>query len=351
MSNGSRWGNPTEAAPVGSTGGKVAAKPTMMSQTALKLKAMSQLRQVLRSSPNRGALAFAFGRDLLIVLRYLPEGIMNKLQQFTVGMEGGAASGIFRSASSSAAGSSGANNSSPSSTNSTSSGPQEQQPQSDKEKKDKLLNTPTLTSTTATTTKSTIGSNTNSPPPLSTPIKIPTTPSKTVGTPDQSVLKNVIEMNTQNNRVIDAKKIEVVLNLNEILAEEAPEPRQVPAKRLETTEGSKFLETNLYWQNIESRTKHLVLMVQKGLTTSSSGSKHNLITHLDELFSHIYQHNETRNTAIETGAVKVLAKVLKTHKDTYILHRTREVLALLGNNPPTKGKGIKILSIDGGGVR
>lgn len=110
---------------------------------------------------------------------------------------------------------------------------------------------------------------------------------------------------------------------------------------------SKFLETNLYWQNIESRTKLLVSLVSK-----STSSKHNLITHLDELFSHIYQHTETRSTAVESGAVKVLAKIMKTNEgETVVVNRTREILALLGNNPPTKGQGIKILAIDGGGVR
>lgn len=86
--------------------------------------------------------------------------------------------------------------------------------------------------------------------------------------------------------------------------------------------------------------------------SGNGNSKHNLITHLDELFSHLYQHHDTRLSAVQGGGVKVLVKIVKLHAgDDYIVNKAREVLGLLGHNPPTKGMGIKILAIDGGGVR
>jgi len=114
-------------------------------------------------------------------------------------------------------------------------------------------------------------------------------------------------------------------------------------------EFNKFLEWNLHWEHVEARTRYLVSLVQKNY---NSTNRIPLKQHLDELFNHIYQYNETRNCAIEAGAMKILYKLVKSEAEgSPILYRVRELLAILGHNPATKGQGIKILAIDGGGVR
>jgi len=103
------------------------------------------------------------------------------------------------------------------------------------------------------------------------------------------------------------------------------------------------------WPNIEARTRYLVSALQKSFGVDTP---RNLMHHIDSLFLHIYQHHGTRNTAVSNGLVKILNKILKAHsEEVYLVNRTRELLAILGCNPPIKGRGIRVLSIDGGGVR
>jgi calcium-independent phospholipase A2-gamma len=79
---------------------------------------------------------------------------------------------------------------------------------------------------------------------------------------------------------------------------------------------------------------------------------HKLIYHLDDLFVHLIRHHKTLPIALEHGLIKSLMKILKLYpEEVYILNRAREVLAISGYNPPVKGPGISVLSIDGGGVR
>jgi hypothetical protein len=161
----------------------------------------------------------------------------------------------------------------------------------------------------------------------------------------------MIEISTQNNRVIESKKMlsqlmtkkEAILSSSSYHEEDkekeialpptptsppttistsfwdkdTPEPiaptsasssssssKKPPPSSSRTQSGvldisSKFLQSNLHWSNIESRTRHLIGMMGK------CSSKHNLVTCLDELWSHIYSHSETRSTAVQLGALKV----------------------------------------------
>lgn len=112
-----------------------------------------------------------------------------------------------------------------------------------------------------------------------------------------------------------------------------------------------FIDSSEAWANVEARTKYLVTCLTKA-ANNTNGSKHNLIEHLDDLFSHIYQYAESRSSALEAGAPRTLSKILKKYPENeHVTGRSRELLALMGVSPPTKGHGVKILSIDGGGVR
>ncbi|ODN03615.1 Calcium-independent phospholipase A2-gamma [Orchesella cincta] len=195
-----------------------------MSQATLRLKALSQLRQVLKTSPSRAGIAYSFGKDLFILLRYLPAGLLNKIQNF-----------------------SSTNNATPGGTDSGNG-------------------------------DSLVSGNSTAPP----------TPSKG---PDK------------NKKEIDG------------------------AKPLKATS------------------------ISLPATPTKSRASPSLISSND-ISSVLQNYADTRNTALETGAVKVISRIMKTFPDnTHIVGRSREVLALLGVSPPIKGHGIKILSIDGGGVR
>jgi hypothetical protein len=339
---------------------------------ALKMKAISQLRQVLRSSPNRGALAFTLGKDILIVLRYLPVGIMNKMQQIAGSMEM----------------SSNSNDSSKTPSSSTSS-------QNTDDKNNSASHTADATAKAVPSSEAIMNNNNKDAPGKKTIAgaedHVSMKPTMNLHNhPIQSapsVLRNILEINSQNNRVIYTTQTTTLKAVSSssstatamaTATKTAPLPmdgKDVPKEvipkgddgptlpdKLPPPEDSKngigrdehrprILKTNLMWHNIEMRSKYLVICIQKCLDSDSS-SKHNLTAHLDDLFSHIYQHHETRLTAIQAGAIKTLTKVVKTHtNDSYVTHRAREILGLLGINPSTKGKGIKILSIDGGGVR
>jgi len=110
-----------------------------------------------------------------------------------------------------------------------------------------------------------------------------------------------------------------------------------------------FPEKGMNWQHLEARTRYLVGMLEKHVGVSPAPE---LIHHVEALFSHIFNHDGTREVAIHRGVYKMLFKILKLHEtDVPIVHRTRELLAILGYNEPVRGRGIRILSLDGGGIR
>ncbi|XP_060526981.1 calcium-independent phospholipase A2-gamma-like [Cylas formicarius] len=72
---------------------------------------------------------------------------------------------------------------------------------------------------------------------------------------------------------------------------------------------------------------------------------------LENLISYIKQHPDARHIAVKEGAISTLLSVRKRTKTHYIHCALKEALALLGHADPVRGKGIRILSIDGGGTR
>lgn len=312
-SNGPNFGS-------GPTSSQVA-KP--MTQAAIRMKALSQLRQVLRASPSRVGIAYSVGKDLLILLRYLPASLMNRMQHF---------------------------NSSP----------------------DLYSATPEPPSSSNSATTST------HPPPASAPpspvkksqdkkdesksegrfkflsMSLPSTPTKAKG--DQSVLKNVLQMKTINNLVIINDAGVSTQATPKVLDEPSAEalvPEKIAKGKLsQLSPENDAGDGDRDPINVEdTRTRFLVSSLGKSLT-SPSGSKHNLTQCLDDLFSHLYQHGYSRQSAVDAGAIKIVNKIIRKYSDnSYLVGKGREVIALLGVPPPTKGSGIKILSIDGGGVR
>ncbi|XP_076294395.1 calcium-independent phospholipase A2-gamma isoform X2 [Lasioglossum baleicum] len=102
---------------------------------------------------------------------------------------------------------------------------------------------------------------------------------------------------------------------------------------------------NISKTSIVSRTRHVLNSI---VTAESNASKWRRI---EDLLTHIDRYPEARHYAIKEGAIGVLLATRRTTKDERIKASIRETLAVLGYVDPLPGRGIRVLSIDGGGMR
>lgn len=96
---------------------------------------------------------------------------------------------------------------------------------------------------------------------------------------------------------------------------------------------------------IHSRTQHVISAV----ATSMPGASR--LKRLEDLLQHFYQFPEAKMYAAKEGAVNILLRVRNEAHDDATLAITREILTTLGYVDPLPGPGIRVLSIDGGGIR
>lgn len=97
--------------------------------------------------------------------------------------------------------------------------------------------------------------------------------------------------------------------------------------------------------SIASRTRHVLNSIE---TAESNDSR---LRRIEDLLMHVDQYPEARHYAIKEGAIRVLLKARRKVEDEQVKASIREALAVLGYTDPLPGKGIRILSIDGGGMR
>ncbi|XP_011872026.1 PREDICTED: calcium-independent phospholipase A2-gamma-like isoform X2 [Vollenhovia emeryi] len=102
---------------------------------------------------------------------------------------------------------------------------------------------------------------------------------------------------------------------------------------------------NIPKHSVVSRTRHVLNSIA---SAESNASK---LRRLDDLLLHVDQYPEARHYAIKEGAIKILLRTRQGTKDEQIKASIREALALMGYIDPLPGRGIRILSIDGGGIR
>ncbi|XP_056244169.1 calcium-independent phospholipase A2-gamma-like isoform X2 [Seriola aureovittata] len=74
------------------------------------------------------------------------------------------------------------------------------------------------------------------------------------------------------------------------------------------------------------------------------------INRVEDLSYHLLEFPETRGVAVKERVIPCLLR-LKQANDPGLRAAVREALALVGYHKPVKGRGIRILSIDGGGLR
>lgn len=122
-------------------------------------------------------------------------------------------------------------------------------------------------------------------------------------------------------------------------------------------------------ESVDARTKHVVSAVAKAVTKSS------LLVRLEDFCHHLFQYPAAKSVAsrvrqlnshqhfynsvinviliyFQEGAISILLRLKHSiPRDELIQRQIREGLALLGYADPLPAKGIRILSIDGGGTR
>ncbi|XP_047431356.1 calcium-independent phospholipase A2-gamma [Mugil cephalus] len=96
--------------------------------------------------------------------------------------------------------------------------------------------------------------------------------------------------------------------------------------------------------SVDNRTRALV----KGLQRVTDVKL--LTTRVEELSFHLVEFPETRGVAIKESVLSCLLR-LRQARDLPLQAAVREALALVGYTDPVKGRGIRILAIDGGGTR
>ncbi|KAK7149747.1 hypothetical protein R3I94_009149 [Phoxinus phoxinus] len=96
--------------------------------------------------------------------------------------------------------------------------------------------------------------------------------------------------------------------------------------------------------SVDNRTRALVKSLQRVTDVKVT------ISRVEELSFHLLEFPETRGVAVSEKIIPCLLR-LRQARDAKLQAAVREALALVGYNDPVKGRGIRVLSIDGGGTR
>ncbi|KAJ1163980.1 hypothetical protein NDU88_004427 [Pleurodeles waltl] len=96
--------------------------------------------------------------------------------------------------------------------------------------------------------------------------------------------------------------------------------------------------------SVDNRTRGLVQALRRAC------DRRVCINRVEELSCHLLEFPETRGVAVKEKAIPCLLRLRQTNDDL-LQGAVREALALIGYIDPVKGRGIRVLSIDGGGTR
>jgi len=99
-------------------------------------------------------------------------------------------------------------------------------------------------------------------------------------------------------------------------------------------------------ESIDARSRHVVSAISRSTSVSS------LAVRLDDFCNHLFQYPQSKSLATREGAVPLLLRLQRHHPlEPIIQEDIREALALLGHTESLPARGVRILSIDGGGTR
>ncbi|XP_051976896.1 calcium-independent phospholipase A2-gamma isoform X1 [Xyrauchen texanus] len=96
--------------------------------------------------------------------------------------------------------------------------------------------------------------------------------------------------------------------------------------------------------SVDNRTRALVKSLKKVTDVKIT------ISRVEELSFHLLEFPETRGVAVTEKVIPCLLRLGQV-RDASLQASVRQSLALVGYNDPVKGRGIRVLSIDGGGTR
>ncbi|XP_058797379.1 calcium-independent phospholipase A2-gamma-like isoform X1 [Phymastichus coffea] len=105
------------------------------------------------------------------------------------------------------------------------------------------------------------------------------------------------------------------------------------------------LKTSVTKNSIMSRTRHILTSIAYAESNASKWKR------IEDLLQHIEQYPDARHHAVKDGAIRILLRTRESTKDEQIRGSIREALAVLGHVDSLPGRGIRILAIDGGGIR
>ncbi|KAE9549594.1 hypothetical protein FO519_007190 [Halicephalobus sp. NKZ332] len=133
------------------------------------------------------------------------------------------------------------------------------------------------------------------------------------------------------------------------LKEETPTtPTTTPSKAPEAPDRvAKVVVKKYSREEVATKTNTLVM---KLLAAESTSSK---ILRVGELSKHLMQFPASRLVAVQKNKklVPILLKMVETAPDSFLKEEAMQCLALCGYSQPPRGRGIRVLSIDGGGTR
>ncbi|XP_014256693.1 calcium-independent phospholipase A2-gamma-like [Cimex lectularius] len=98
-------------------------------------------------------------------------------------------------------------------------------------------------------------------------------------------------------------------------------------------------------EKINSETSYLLSLLIK---SESAGSR---LKRLENFLSHLITYPEAKEYAVEEGVIPSLLEFQKLSRDASTTHIVRQILVTLGYVEPPKSYGVRLLSIDGGGMR
>lgn len=120
--------------------------------------------------------------------------------------------------------------------------------------------------------------------------------------------------------------------------EEPPvEPRCIPKWKVQKGTVSKT--------SIDMRTRFLINGLGDHLTEGGRLRK------IENICTHVREYPQAKGIAVKKGGIPKLLRILEKTGDQNVKLGAREALALLGYTSPVTGHGIRLLTIDGGGVR
>ncbi|XP_011497161.1 PREDICTED: calcium-independent phospholipase A2-gamma-like, partial [Ceratosolen solmsi marchali] len=172
------------------------------------------------------------------------------------------------------------------------------------------------------------------------------------------IVHEIISTILSNEKKINLPEQEksVPINLSSIVTKESSYIQQVLTTFMpKLNVKSKEVPIIPKWKsNLQiSLTKNSIVLRTKQILNSIIGAESNVIKwrKIEDLIHHIDQFPEAKNFAVKDGAIRTLLLIRQSNINEQIQGTIREALAILGYIDPLPARGIRILTIDGGGIR